>query len=225
MTLATAGLRAGITALNGMGASLAACGISAPRLDAESLHRAAIRRAGGLTDFGEWPIEEPFDRLVRAYHDEARLTALGRITVRELLVSLLENLLYLERDRSQNPEIVAEEIAAPVFITGLPRTGTTLLHGLLTEDPTNRVPLTWEVQADPSDRRRASPGMYRDNGSGLLEHPVSHDARRAVVRELARKSQSAARLRLSPSTAAASAVGSSGPTLGAQGTGAFVRAR
>jgi hypothetical protein len=145
MTLAAAGLRAGITALNGMGASLAACGISAPRLDAESLQRAAIRRAGGLTDFGEWPVEEPFDRLVRAYHDEARLTALGRITVRELLVSLLENLLYLERDRSQNPGIVAEEIAAPVFITGLPRTGTTLLHGLLTEDPTNRVPLTWEV--------------------------------------------------------------------------------
>jgi len=32
-----------------------------------------------------------------------------------------------------------------VFITGLPRTGTTLLHGLLTEDPENRVPLTWEV--------------------------------------------------------------------------------
>jgi len=140
-----AGLRAGIAALNGVGAGLAACGLETPRLDAESLQRAAIRRAGGLRDFGQWPIEEPFEKLLRAYRDEAHLTALGRITVRELLVSLLENLLYLEQDRARCPTIVDEQVVAPVFITGLPRTGTTLLHGLLTEDPDNRVPLTWEV--------------------------------------------------------------------------------
>ena len=144
MTLAAAGLRTGIAALNAMGSSLAACGIKSPSLEGASLQRAAMRRAS-LSDFGAWPIEEPFDRLVRAYRDEARLTTLGRITVRELLVSLLENLLRLEHERRQHPEIEAQCITAPVFITGLPRTGTTLLHGLLTEDPENRVPLTWEV--------------------------------------------------------------------------------
>ncbi|HMB74160.1 MAG TPA: sulfotransferase, partial [Gammaproteobacteria bacterium] len=143
-TLAAAGLRTGIATLNRMGSGLAACGIHTPSLDGAALRRVAMRRAG-LSDFGQWPIDDPFERLVRSYHDDAGLTTLGRITVRELLVSLLENLLYLEEDRRGHPALENERIAAPVFITGLPRTGTTLLHGLLTEDPDNRVPLTWEV--------------------------------------------------------------------------------
>jgi hypothetical protein len=144
MTLAAAGLRTGIAALNSVGAGLAAVGIKPPRLDVESLRRAAIRRAG-CEDFGSWAIEEPMERLVRAYHDEAQLTTLGRITVHETLVSQLENLLHLEHDRARRPQIAEQSIRSPVFITGLPRTGTTLLHGLMTEDPENRVPLTWEV--------------------------------------------------------------------------------
>ncbi len=144
MTFGAAGLRTGIAALNGIGAGLSACGLETPAIDVESLRRAAIRRAGH-SEFGEWAIEEPMERLVRAYYDEARLTTLGRITVRETLVSQLENLLRLERERAERPQITSERISSPVFITGLPRTGTTLLHGLLTEDPENRVPLTWEV--------------------------------------------------------------------------------
>lgn len=151
MTLGAAGLRTGIAALNGIGAGLSACGLEAPGIDVENLRRAAIRRAG-LSDFGDWAIEEPMERLVRAYHDEAHLTTLGRITVRETLVSQLENLLHLEHERSQSPQIAGQNIHSPVFITGLPRTGTTLLHGLLTEDPDNRVPLTWEVMYPASPK-------------------------------------------------------------------------
>ena len=33
----------------------------------------------------------------------------------------------------------------PVFIFGLPRTGTTVLYNLLAQDPKHRVPLGWEV--------------------------------------------------------------------------------
>jgi len=84
-------------------------------------------------------------RLLNAYESEADLTTLGRITVRELLVSLLENLLYLERDRRNSSAIEQQTITAPVFIIGLPRTGTTLLHGLIAQDPAIRAPLTWEV--------------------------------------------------------------------------------
>src|SRR5262249_483751 len=43
------------------------------------------------------------------------------------------------------PEIVAEPVRAPIIIVGLPRTGTTVLHALLAQDPENRVPMTWEV--------------------------------------------------------------------------------
>src|SRR5690606_32894654 len=84
----------------------------------------------------------------------------GRITVRELVVSLLENLLLLERERAATPAIESARIAAPVFVVGLPRTGTTLLHGLLAEDPANRAPATWEVMypatpAEPAAIERA----------------------------------------------------------------------
>jgi len=51
----------------------------------------------------------------------------------------------MERDRQLYPGIARQEIREPLFIVGLPRSGTTLLHTLLAADPEHRVPLTWEV--------------------------------------------------------------------------------
>ena len=144
MSLAETAVGAAVNALNVGGKTLARLGVSAPSLAIEGL-RAAARRRAGLTDFGAWAIDEPLERLMRAYRDEAALTTLGRITVRELIVSLLENLLLLEAERARSPGIADRRIDAPAFIIGLPRTGTTLLHGLMSEDRDNRVPLTWEV--------------------------------------------------------------------------------
>jgi hypothetical protein len=133
-----------VGAMNSGGKALRSIGFALPSLEAGSLIAAARRRTG-LEDFGDWSITEPLDRLLDAYRSEARLTTLGRVTVRELVVSLLENLLQLEAERRQTPAIAGQRIEAPVFIIGLPRTGTTLLHGLMSEDPANRVPRTWEV--------------------------------------------------------------------------------
>jgi hypothetical protein len=144
MSLSEAAVGAAVGVLNVGGKTLARLGVSTPSLDVEPMQRAARRRAG-MTDFGAWPIEEPLERLMRAYQSEAALTTLGRVTVRELIVSLLENLLHLEAERARTPGITDRRIEAPVFIIGLPRTGTTLLHGLMSEDPDNRVPRTWEV--------------------------------------------------------------------------------
>jgi hypothetical protein len=133
-----------VSALNAGGRALRRLGMAPPTLDLDSLRRAARRRAG-YSDFGAWDLEEPLERLLRSYHDEAELTTLGRITVRELLVSLLDNLLRMEAERAANPAVERQRIVAPVFIVGLPRTGTTHLHGLISQDPANRAPLTWEV--------------------------------------------------------------------------------
>ena len=46
--------------------------------------------------------------------------------------------------RSRNPEILQVKIEKPVFVMGLPRTGSTFLHDLMAQDPDNRVPMTWE---------------------------------------------------------------------------------
>jgi hypothetical protein len=133
-----------VGAMNSGGKALRGIGLLLPSLEAKSLIAAARRRTG-LDEFGDWPITEPLERLLDAYQSEARLTTLGRVTVRELIVSLLENLLQLEAERRRTPAIAEQRIEAPVFIIGLPRTGTTLLHGLMSEDPANRVPRTWEV--------------------------------------------------------------------------------
>jgi hypothetical protein len=133
-----------VRALNASGRALRRLGVDSPSLDAADLRRAACRRAGS-SDFGRWQFAEPLERLLESYRHEADLTMLGRLTARELVVSLLENLLRLETERAHNPSIEKQRVAAPVFIIGLPRTGTTHLHGLISEDPGNRVPLTWEV--------------------------------------------------------------------------------
>jgi hypothetical protein len=133
-----------VGALNAGGRALRRLGVEPPSLELDSLHRAARRRAG-VSDLGAWDLDEPLERLLRSYRDEAELTTLGRITVRELLVSLLDNLLRMEAERAANPAIERQQIVTPVFIVGLPRTGTTHLHGLISQDPANRAPLTWEV--------------------------------------------------------------------------------
>jgi hypothetical protein len=57
----------------------------------------------------------------------------------------LENRLHFVDTLKRNPEITAAPLNRPLFILGLPRTGTTILHELLAQDPANRVPMTWEV--------------------------------------------------------------------------------
>jgi hypothetical protein len=77
------------------------------------------------------------------------LNVIGTIALRSDVLRILRNRLLLQRDRSLHPEIAQHQIRAPLFVVGLPRTGTTFLHTLLSADPANRAPLTWEVM-EPS---------------------------------------------------------------------------
>jgi FkbM family methyltransferase len=112
------------------------------------------RRRTGLEDFGPDDFLEPFRLLVGCYNTEAQLNFIGRMSARTYLLQLLENRLRLEQDRRQHPEIAAQEITAPVFILGLPRTGSTLLFELMAQNPALRVPMSWEVML-PSPPPRA----------------------------------------------------------------------
>jgi hypothetical protein len=144
MSFSSSCVSGAVRVLNAGGRTLRRIGADPPSLDIDDLLKAARRRAG-VSDLGGWPIDEPLERLLKSYRDEAGLTTLGRITARELVVSLLENLLLLEAERAKHPDIEREQVADPVFIVGLPRTGTTHLHGLVSEDSGNRAPFTWEV--------------------------------------------------------------------------------
>jgi hypothetical protein len=168
MTLSQTCVRTAVRSLNLGGRTLRRLGVDAPTLDADSLHKAAQRRAGA-DRYGVWDFAEPLERLLKAYHDEAALTTLGRITVREYLVSLLDNLLRMEAERATNPRIETQRIEAPVFIIGLPRTGTTHLHGLISEDPANRAPSTWEVMYPAAARTEADVARARSQTDTRLK--------------------------------------------------------
>ena len=117
----------------------------------------------GLSDFGEWPFQEPLAVLLRSYQEEAGLTAFGRVAVRWDMVRFLSNLLRLRAEEKNDRGIVGEQIQAPIFLLGLPRSGTTFLHNLMAQDPANLTPQAWQTiypyppvahQRNSSDPRR-----------------------------------------------------------------------
>ncbi|WP_422342732.1 sulfotransferase family protein [Parasphingorhabdus sp.] len=59
----------------------------------------------------------------------------------------LQRLTAIATDRTAHPEICDVKIDRPVFILGLPRCGTSILHALMGADPQVRTPLQWEVAA------------------------------------------------------------------------------
>lgn len=115
------------------------------QLDAEQLLAEAQRRTG-LDDFGGTTFLEPYRIFVKACEQEAQLHAVGRLLTRSDLLNWLENRLRLTDARKAHPTIAAQPIDAPIFITGLPRTGTSILHELLACDPAARAPRHWEVR-------------------------------------------------------------------------------
>ena len=115
-------------------------------LEADSLFEAAST-ATGLTDFGPSDFQEPLGVLLRSLQTEASLTPMGRILVRGDIVNLLENRLHLVEAQRAHPEIREQAIEKPIFIVGLPRSGTSILHELLDQDPRLRAPLSWEAHS------------------------------------------------------------------------------
>jgi hypothetical protein len=122
-------------------------------LDDQTLLKRASR-ATGLDDFGDDDFRPALRRLTRSLEEDARLTLFGSYFARRQLLEHLQHRLRILDYRKRNPEVAEERIVRPIFITGLPRTGTTLLHGLLSEDPAHRSPRSWEVD-DPCPPARA----------------------------------------------------------------------
>ena len=135
-----------IRAMNAIGRGLSRVGLSPITLRDEDLMRKASRSAG-LSDFGPDDFRAGLSKLMESIESESRLTLFGRYFAQRQMVELLMHRLQLVDYRKQVPAVAQEVIRRPLFILGLPRTGTTLLYGLLAEDPANRAPLSWEIDA------------------------------------------------------------------------------
>lgn len=134
----------------------------------ESVRAAAAARTGAPADSFLFP--QALARLTRALDTEANLTPQGRVAVAGGLVSSLVTQARLAQLLTRHPEILAQPVNRPVIVTGLLRTGTTLVHNLLAEHPDLRVPALWELMNPAGER--ADPAAYErlaDESQGYVD--------------------------------------------------------
>jgi hypothetical protein len=82
-----------------------------------------------------------------ALEAETGLSSDGRVRAVAQFSDNLARLAAIAADRAKYPEIADVKIDRPIFILGLPRCGTSILHALIGADPNVRTPLQWEVAA------------------------------------------------------------------------------
>lgn len=114
------------------------------------------REQTGLSDFGDPYYREGLDRLLDALWSEGDLNDMGGIIFRANLVNLLASRLKIEEEYRLHPEIDEEVIEGPVFVIGLPRTGTTALSQLIAADPQFRSLRLWESQSPTPPPEKAT---------------------------------------------------------------------
>jgi hypothetical protein len=125
------------------------------RFDADKLVEEAIAQTG-FDDFGSLPYREGLEVLLATY-DRHVVDPGGRERCRDRVLTLLATRLKCENAFNTIPSIHEQQIPAPIFVTGLPRSGTSALLNLLVAAPENRGVLQWEVQF-PDPWPGSSPG-------------------------------------------------------------------
>jgi hypothetical protein len=103
--------------------------------------QASASKIVGLTDFGGDEYLEPLQVLLDSYAKDEQLTPYGiKVKRAELRGALVARLLSEAAFAQQRTDIAIER---PIFVTGLPRTGTTALHRLLCADPSHQGLELW----------------------------------------------------------------------------------
>ena len=112
--------------------------------DADTLIAEAISQTG-FDDFGDMPYREGLEMLLATYEQHV-VDPEGRQRCRDRVLTLLTTRLKCENAFKTIPEVSEQEITAPIFVTGLPRSGTSALLNMLVAAPGNRGVLQWEAQ-------------------------------------------------------------------------------
>ena len=153
---------------------LTAAAAKATRLDAKTL--------------GDPRLIEALAALTSSLREEASLSPFGRLAACSDLKRMLSTLLIFADAEREDSTIQTRPLAPPIFIAGLPSSGTTFLHGLLAEDPSNRAPRIWESIYPYPKHRAAGFGAGRRKAQLQLTifnrlspgieslHPIEADA-------------------------------------------------
>lgn len=122
--------------------------IAGRRRKVDRLLERAVREAEhrtGSTAHGEEAFVEDMRVLLAGYADIHGLTLTGWVAVQQEVTDRLENRLRIRKLHALSPEIADEPISRPIVVTGVPRTGTTMLQRLLAVPAAHRSPLMYEL--------------------------------------------------------------------------------
>ena len=115
------------------------------KLSLEKSVEVAMKKAK-LSDYGGTQFIENYRHIMEApFYRAQQFTNIGYIAARmELNMTWLRRLKFIQ-NLKENPEVLNVPVRSPVFVMGLPRTGTTFMHRLLSLDPNIRAPKLWEL--------------------------------------------------------------------------------
>ncbi|MFJ4657884.1 sulfotransferase family protein [Nocardia sp. NPDC088792] len=142
----------------------------------EDLHASATKVVG-LDDFGSDDYREALGVLLESYQRDAGLTELGSKMSRYFLRNALVARALSEASWKANPEYAETPVARPIFVTGLPRTGTTALHRLLAADPQHQALEMWLAdfpQPRPPRETWADNPIYQQLDAGFAQHRIEN---------------------------------------------------
>lgn len=142
----------------------------------DDLHASATKVVG-LDDFGADDYREGLGVLLDSYAKEAELTPFGNKVNRAFLRGALIARLLSEHAWKQHPEHEQVAIERPIFVTGLPRSGTTAVHRLLNADPAHQgleMWLTEMPQPRPPRETWAGNPVYQRIEAAFEQHHVEH---------------------------------------------------
>lgn len=177
-------LRTATSLINGAGAAARALGVEIGRLTPDDLEHAASQ-SEGHAEFGRPHFRAGLEMLVESLEGDANLHTAGRLHMRALLIELLVTRLRLAAMQARTPTTRAA-LMPPLFVCGLPRSGTTFLHRMLAERSDARPLPLWELREPirgPGRDRRLEQARVRDQRLAAIL-PDGVDAQHLMRAEL-----------------------------------------
>ncbi len=134
-----------VRAINGLGKALSGVGLAGPKFTVDGIRKAA-EKISGLSDYGSDSYVPGLERMCWALENDAQLNQMGRMIMHRQISNALAGRLSVVAWEKANPEAAEAPVENPLFIIGLPRTGTSILFETLAANPRMRAPLTWECR-------------------------------------------------------------------------------
>jgi len=117
-------------------------------LDLDKLIKKAMEQTK-LSDLGDWD-ERPFRETIDIDNKDVNYSPVGKFLMHNFFLERIKETLRIQNEFNTNENLreycKVNPIERPLFVIGLPRTGTTILHTLLALDPAVRAPYLWELE-------------------------------------------------------------------------------